>query len=965
MVNNFRLSRFMMRASIASLAIVLLFGIAALGLMPDDPHRLLLAVQTPATDDSTSVAARTSSTRDDSAEDDRSSSRIQPASADSPHDASRTASRTVSTNSAASPTAQRSESPSGQSKQPAPSRVTAQSSIQASPVQATRLSRPLAPPAPRNPRQTVTSEAATNVARTVPVDLASRSADGPDALPRSTAAYPELTSQSSPRSEAGSPVRPSLPTLTGQVSPEFGLESTRRQLNAPSAANPEANPGQEVVEARLQELQDKLAQLTEQLDRRDTAQPAQPDRTERLEQLLYGMQSRFDQLAQAQTLQTLQQQQLEQLLEMKRQLESLKESPRLTAPIAAPIQEPVAPTAPAPAEADAATESVEKSAEPTVRQPVIRYDKQPGDERYTLTIQDAEIGEVLEMLAGLSGQNIVKGRDVAGRVSATLHDVSVDEALAAIVRSHGYAFERDDRIVYVSTPADLQTRQQLARRLVTKVFRPKYISAADLESILTPFITPEVGKIATTLTNESGLTTDGTSAGGDRLVQQDAVLVQDYEEVVEQIERVILEMDQPPMQVVIEAMILNVQLTDQMQFGVNFALLNDTANSLALNGNGRILNNSVGFPPQGSGGTASIIPPAGQFIANTAGLKYGLVRGDITMFVEALERLSDTNMIAAPQLRVINKQKAELIIGNRLGYTTVTNNGTTSIESANFLDVGTKLVLRPFITDDGMVRMEIHPERSSGAINDSTGLPDTQTTEVTTNIMVRDGATVVIGGLIEEQIVEQKDRIPLLGALPLVGPAFQNKSERTDRTELIVLITPRIVRDAEEEVLGRDIAEQSNERREHFRRELAPVNRANLAQMHLDRAQYYYDCREFARAHVHAREAARLSNNSLPAIRLRKSIEAQLPLQRRQWWQWWRRADSDQPFVEPIYDPSLPEPVTGSFDSAGDATWTNVTPESVRVPPAPLPSDESESPLVLPGPTPVRPSPPSLQAVPR
>jgi type II secretory pathway component GspD/PulD (secretin) len=134
------------------------------------------------------------------------------------------------------------------------------------------------------------------------------------------------------------------------------------------------------------------------------------------------------------------------------------------------------------------------------------------------------------------------------------------------------------------------------------------------------------------------------------------------------------------------------------------------------------------------------------------------------------------------------------------------------VENVNFLDSGTKLVMRPYIAPDGLVRLEVHPERSSAVLDTNTGLPNQTTTEVTTNVMVRDGTTVVIGGLIEEQVVESYSRVPILGAIPFAGRLFRNKTESTDRTELIVLITPRIVREPDAEIEGESFRVE-NERR--------------------------------------------------------------------------------------------------------------------------------------------------------
>jgi type IV pilus assembly protein PilQ len=529
-----------------------------------------------------------------------------------------------------------------------------------------------------------------------------------------------------------------------------------------------------------------------------------------------------------------------------------------------------------------------------------------GGERFSLQIQDAEIAQVLDMLGQLSGLNILVGKEVKGKVTANLQDVNIDEALDAILRTHGFVFERKDRFIFVLTAAEHAARQQLTRKIVTKVYRPHYISVKDLQALVTPLITPTIGKIAVTNPPEVGIATDAENAGGDRLTQRDALLVQDYPEIIQEIDGVVAEMDVPPMQVVIEAMILSVKLSDSLAFGINFALLNDSGNNLVVSGNGATLNGGSGFPGTGTG---SIVPPAAEFLANTAGLKYGFIRGDISLFLNALERIADTNLIASPQLRVLNKQRAELLIGDKLSYKTLAFNGTQTVENVNFLESGTRLLLRPFIAPDGLIRMEIHPERSSAVLNEQTGLPNQSTTEVTTNIMVRDGTTVVIGGLIEEQVFESFDRVPLLGALPVVGHAFRNKSERVDRTELIVLITPRIVFEPEEAIAGEVIRDQSERRAEHFRANLSHVNRGNLTRLHYERATYYFDRGELTRAQHHIQQALRQSKNDLPSLQLRDRIEAALHERKRGWLKF--------PFAgAPITAAKSPSPEKSARDTA-------------------------------------------------
>jgi len=603
----------------------------------------------------------------------------------------------------------------------------------------------------------------------------------------------------------------------------------------------------------------------------------------RIESHLVNLQRQVDQLAQARSqeqshvLQRATQildkiEQTAQLQSLERQLQQLQGTAANNggAPAAVPAAAAASSSAP-PAEDAPPSPAPESTGKES---PVLKAEpKGAGSERLNLTIQDAEVTQVLKMLGEMSGTNILIGKDVTGKVTANLQDVSVEQALAGILRSLGFAFEREGRFIFVMTAADAEARQKAGRKLITKVYRPNYISVADLQALVTPLLSPTMGKVAITAPAEVGIAPSRDNAGGNRISQQDALLVQDYPEVIREVDNVLIEMDVPPMQVVIETMILSVTLDDSMQFGVNFALLGGNNKDLFVSGNGRTLNNSSGFPGTGTG---SIVPPMGQFIADTAGLKYGFLRGDMSLFINALEEIADTNVIAAPQLRVLNKQKAELIIGEKLSYTTSTFNQTQTIENVQFLDVGTKLILRPFIAPDGMVRMEIHPERSSGGINPQTQLPDLETTEVTTNVMVRDGCTVVIGGLIEEQTQESSSRIPLLGAIPVVGNVFKNKTEKVVRSELIILITPRIAVDPEDAAEG-DAARYEHERRAgYFRDHLSPVNRTNLARMEYERACDLYEQGDLLRAKAHVIRALRHSKNDIEALRLRDQIDQAL-----------------------------------------------------------------------------------------
>ena len=213
--------------------------------------------------------------------------------------------------------------------------------------------------------------------------------------------------------------------------------------------------------------------------------------------------------------------------------------------------------------------------------------------------------------------------------------------------------------------------------------------------MITPLLTEKTGVVSVSTPSEAGIPTSDSAAGGDKFAGGEALVVRDYEAVLCQIDQLVAEMDVRPLQVAIEAMILNVQLDDKDKFGVNFQLLRQNPN----------ISFGLGSPP------ASL--SAADFPLN-GGLKFGFLDSNLGAFIEALEQVGDTNVIANPRLMVLNKQRAEIQIGEKKGYINQTVTETSSSQSVEFLDIGTQLRLRPFISSDGLIRMEVHPELSDG-----------------------------------------------------------------------------------------------------------------------------------------------------------------------------------------------------------------------------------------------------------
>ncbi|MDB5336883.1 MAG: xpsD [Planctomycetaceae bacterium] len=294
--------------------------------------------------------------------------------------------------------------------------------------------------------------------------------------------------------------------------------------------------------------------------------------------------------------------------------------------------------------------------------------------------------------------------------------------------------------------------------------------------------------------------------GGDAMAGGDFVVIQDTEAVLQTIDRLISQLDVQPIQVLIEAVIMTVTRTSSQDLGINYAVLDGAGRNLVAVGSGAAINAAAGFDPSQVLAAGSPLKTLGTtlvsqggklagdsasgFAQNSQGIKFGFVDNNLTGFIRALEQIGETDILASPRLLVLNKQRAELQLGDRLGFRTLTQTQTSTVQKVEFLNVGTQLFLRPFISSDGMVRMEIHPERSEGSIVDN--IPQTRTSQLTTNVMVPDGSTIVIGGLMETVANKTTSGIPGLGRLPWIGTLFRDRSMSTSKKELIVLLTPRI-----------------------------------------------------------------------------------------------------------------------------------------------------------------------------
>ncbi len=432
------------------------------------------------------------------------------------------------------------------------------------------------------------------------------------------------------------------------------------------------------------------------------------------------------------------------------------------------------------------------------------------DNLLTLIFEESDIKAVLTAIGIEAGLNILSMESVTGLVSATLTDVEIETALDAVLKSRGLVSRREGNIVYVGTPEELHFVEYSGDLILTRVYRPNYVTAQDMQSLITPLLSKELGQITISAASDVGIASDSASAGGDSYSGEEVVVVRDFEGILGQIDQLVAEVDRMPRQVSIEAMILSVALDDKSELGVDFELLRQKE-TLRI-----------------TSGTPLVNLTTGTF---ADGLKIGFLDTSVFMFLNALESIGDTTVVASPRIMCLNKQRAEILIGSQLGYVSTTVTQNAAVQSVEFLEVGTQLSIRPFISSDGMIRMEVHPELSTGSVRVEGGftLPDKEVTQITTNIMCPDGATVVIGGLIREDLVTSSTQIPILGNIPWFGAAFRQRSEKIGRSEIIVLLTPRIIHEADLRREGYGYAAELKERRSIFRDKMSPLGRRHIA----------------------------------------------------------------------------------------------------------------------------------------
>lgn len=422
-------------------------------------------------------------------------------------------------------------------------------------------------------------------------------------------------------------------------------------------------------------------------------------------------------------------------------------------------------------------------------------------QKISLDFQNADIHNVLRIIADVSGLNIVTSDDVTGTITIRLKDVPWDQALDVILESKDLGKMAVGNVVRIAPATKIKAakERQLSERKTEEKLEP-------LVTSVIPVNFAKASAIASTIKGKQvGMVSDrGSITAEDRT---NVLIVKDIKKNVDSIFAMIKRLDKPTPQVLIQARI--VQADDDfkrglgVQWGGNYRQQTDSWHyglSGLQTGAASNLFSSTTTPGNAPNWSTSVVPQPAFAINFPTGMGsgFGVTLGrlggslfDLDMRLDIGEDIGQAKVIARPKVVTLDNKKATIRQGEKYPYIVRDENGELSTE---LKDIELVLEVTPRIAFDGTVNMEVSVKRNAiGSVKNQLGDPSIASREVETEIMVKDGETSVIGGIIEEEVLENSNKIPGLGNVPVIGYLFRGKTTTKNKKELLIFITPSVI----------------------------------------------------------------------------------------------------------------------------------------------------------------------------
>ncbi len=415
--------------------------------------------------------------------------------------------------------------------------------------------------------------------------------------------------------------------------------------------------------------------------------------------------------------------------------------------------------------------------------------------RISLDLQNADIQNVLRLLADVSKLNIVAADDVNGKITIKLRNVPWDQALDIILRSKQLDKVRNGNIIRVAPITVLQEEEDL------RVKRAK--SRVQLEPLSVRLIPVSYAVAAEVAPQVQALLSERGKVNIDK--RTNVLVVEDIQEVLIKVERLVRTLDTQTPQVLIEARIVEARSNFSRELGIQwggqFIASQQTGNSTGLSfpnlvrvaGGADDQQNQVVNGVQPLPFYAVNLPATvGAGTGGALGFTLGSVGGSalVNIRLSAAESQGKVKIISAPKVVTLDNAQARILSGERVPITVITANGPTT----RFIEANLELNVTPHVTQDGSILMNIIARKNELSDRvDNLGVPGIITNEATTEMIVRDGDTAVLGGIYRRTASENESYVPWLGKIPVLGWLFKNRSRSDARNELLIFISPRIV----------------------------------------------------------------------------------------------------------------------------------------------------------------------------
>jgi type IV pilus assembly protein PilQ len=433
--------------------------------------------------------------------------------------------------------------------------------------------------------------------------------------------------------------------------------------------------------------------------------------------------------------------------------------------------------------------------------------KEYTGERLTLNFQDIDVRSVLQLLADTSGQNIVVSDSVSGNLTLRLQNVPWDQALDIVLRTKGLDKRRQDNVIIIGPTEELATREkaELAAHKEVQELSPTHTEFMQVNYA-------KVGDLSKLITGTGGKNSMLSPRGSLSMDERtNTLLVQDTSDKLSDIRRLVQILDVPVKQVLIEARIVIVSDTFERDLGARFGVsaassLTGGANSLlAVSGNNQATNSILagGVPTKAT----SILPATtldnryqvNTPAANTNGsFGVSLLAGSYLVDLElsAAQNEGKSETVSSPRIITANQKQATIMQGVEIPYQESASSGATTTQ---FKDAVLKLKVTPLITPDNRVILDLDVSDDSVGqqVTSATGgsVPSIDTRQIITQVLVNDGQTVVLGGILDTTKSRSANKVPFFADIPLLGYLFRSTTDINNKTELLIFITPKILRE--------------------------------------------------------------------------------------------------------------------------------------------------------------------------